>query len=155
ALMVGIGTTLSIIGIAGTALLATMIFLAVAASGDPQGIVDGLIRLTWFAPAIWLLGIALEVKGAKGRFRGVFQLHTPLLVGLILASIAVLGWRNIGREIVLEPETDSPRQQLLRSRGQEAYSEGAIPVLGGLGSWAHEKLPPHPLPISSHRPPGS
>ncbi len=144
--MVFVGNLISIIGIAGTALLVPMVFLLARGGGDPEGIVDGLLRLSWFMPLVWISGVALEVKGRAGRLRGMLQLHAPLVISLSLCAFFFFGWSNDGREIVLEPRPDSRMDALRRSRGEPAHVQGRIPVLGGLGKWAHETLPPHPFP---------
>ena len=135
------------IGIVGTAILVPMIYLLAIGTSDPEGVVDGVVRLCWFMPLVWIGGVALEAKGKIGSFKGVMQLHLPLVISLTLVCFFMFGWRNAGAEIVFDPRPDGRTEALRRSRGEAAFVQRRIPLVGPLGHWAHNALPPHPLPI--------
>lgn len=143
--MVGIGTTLSMIGITLSAVLIPMIYLSINGTSDPDGIIDGLLRLTWFMPAVWLLGVGFESGWKSGKFKGIFRLHVPMLVFLCVISFVILGWSNRDREVVGEKLSETRYEKLRRKRSEEEVVQVTFPVLGRMGQWAHGSMPNHPF----------
>jgi hypothetical protein len=145
--MTGVGTFLSMVGIVGSAVLAPMIYLSFRGGGDPEGIIDGLIRLTWLMPLVWVVGTTLEARGRPGWFKGVMQLHLPLVITLAAVGMFFLGWSNDGRVIVSKPGATTRSQEVRRARGERVYVEASFLIFGPVGLWAHSALPAHPLPL--------
>lgn len=143
-----LGHTIASLGLLGTAgLLAPAVYLAFRAGGDPEGIVDGLLRLSWFMPIVWMVGMWLESDRQLSRARGLAAMEAPILGLLAGAAIFGLGVLNDGRVIVTEARPPSRAEQLRAQKGEAVRIEGDLGPLTSVGRWSETHLPKHPLPL--------
>lgn len=145
--MHGLGSILSSAGVVITGgVLAPALFLHFRAGGDPEWIIDGLLRLSWWWPLMWLLGVYLWAERRLGRTRRMLAVQMPLLLLIAFLMSFWFGWRNDGAIIVSHEPTRLTRSERNRkARGEDFYNEANFGWVAPLAKWAHERLPPHPF----------
>ncbi len=139
-----VGNLLASLGIVGSALLGPVLYLHSRAA-DPQGIADGLLRLSWAMPILWPVGVYLETEGRLGRAKGLLKLQLPLLVGLTAATTFAFGWLNDGKTLVDDPAPLTRAQEVALASGKPVYQETSLGPLDGVGQWCHAHLPAGPF----------
>jgi len=138
------GNVLASVGLIGCALFGPALYLHLRAA-DPQGIADGLLRLSWAVPILWPVGVYLETEGRLGRTKGLLKLQLPLLVGLTAATTFAFGWLHDGETLVDDPSPLTRAQAVAVASGNRVYQEFSLGPLDPVGRWAHAHLPPGPL----------
>jgi len=146
--MRGVFGFLAALGLVVTAVgFAPALYLFFRASGDPAGIVDGLLRLTWLMPIVWLVSIWLQGGRKLRATRNLLAFHGPLLVILAACSGYYFGVANDSRTIVAHATPLTRAEQVALADGQHVYEEGDLGPLTGAALWAHAHLPPCPFDV--------
>ncbi|MDF1561739.1 MAG: hypothetical protein P1V51_01775 [Deltaproteobacteria bacterium] len=142
-----IAHTLMSIALAGSALLfVPALYLRYRAAADPLGIVDGLLRLSWWLPILFFAALLIYAEGRMSRARGLFSVYLPLFLVLSLTGVGIVGWANDGNIIVdHEARRLSRAEELAESRGERVLRESDFSLVAGPAIWAHEHLPRHPF----------
>jgi hypothetical protein len=126
--------------------LAPALYLRYRALADPQGVVDGLLRLTWFSPIVFLLALTALAGGRISRARGLIPIYLPLTLVLSAVGVLAFGWTNDGSIVVAHPPRELTRAEKIRlARGEPVYQEAQLPWISPVATWAHTHLPRQPF----------
>ncbi len=125
---------------------APALYLRYRAGGDPAGIIDGMLRLSWWWPIFFFFAIYLHAGGQLDYARGLVPVYLPLLLTLSAVGVLALGWSNDGAIVVDHPArelTSIERRRL--SKGEQVFEEVDFSSVAGVAKWAHAHLPRHPF----------
>lgn len=125
--------------------LAPAIYLHFRAAGDPEGIVDGTLRLTWVMPLLWLLGVWLWNERKFSRMRGMLVVQVPIVITLSLVMVLGMGWRADGTTIVSRAGELTRAEVRKKAQGKAIYEETDFGLIAPVAKWGHRHLPPHPF----------
>ncbi|RMG11852.1 MAG: hypothetical protein D6729_17365 [Deltaproteobacteria bacterium] len=141
-----VGSTISFVAalLFGAAFLPGL-YLSLRASADPEGLVDGLLRVGWLTPLFWIVGLWIAGRFSFERLLARLALQVPiaLLVGAALTFF--FGFLNDRKVIVSQAHPPTEAARLRFSRGEPAYVEGELGPLVHLARLGR-KLPPAPIP---------